>query len=125
MKSGKKDIFYYLGLSFSHLAVAILLLLNTGFINLDIDLDSENKTEKNQKSEKKQDKSEDTQTIVKEASFEALIPLGALNLHPNLPFISAFNFPMIQQTVPVYEQFDTLSPYFEVVLQFIISINAP
>lgn len=125
MKSGKKDIFYYLGLVFSHLAVAILLLLNTGFVNLNPDLDTKDKTEKKQKSKKEQEKPEKSPTIVKEASLKALVPLGDINLHPNLPFISSFNFPTIKKAVPVYEQFDTLSPYFEVVLQFIISINAP
>ena len=125
MTAGKKNILYYLGLSFSNLAVIILLLLNTGFVSLNPDLESQEKTEENQKTKEKQDKSEESQTIVKQTSIEALVPLGNIDLHPSLPFINSFEFPTIQRTVPIYEQFDTLLPYFEVVLQFIISINAP
>ena len=131
MKICFKHIFKQLNFFLLHLAVLILLFVNTGMVK-EITASptphketTEEKVEKETLASDEDAEEEKERAVITESALEAVVPFLNINLSYSFKLIFSFDYPIVENNFPSTEAVFIPIPYFEELFEHFIVINAP
>lgn len=118
-------IFHLFSLTLIYLSVVIMLIGNSLSFDSSFYTSVPVKTERNKKVTPEPVKKNTKETVIKELSVEAVVPVIQIHLSYVLNLIFSFEFHVVENIPYLSEKPYALTSYFENTFGHIIAINAP